>query len=305
MADAFPEAERARRDRAGQVDGGGHALAQALLDKLANGYIAAEGTGPGNPKIKSGVMVDVKRRRQLVQRQLPRRHLDAPAARRRRVRHRRSPTRRAHTILGAIGNGGPPAPDFGAQLVLGIVTNNNDPEDLGRVRVQYPALGSETEGAWARIATASAGKERGLLMLPVVGEEVLVGFEHGDTTRPYVLGSLFNGSDTPGDDLLHDKDGSFVVLQRQARSSTQAKETYTIKADGDLTIEIGGKVEEKVKGDWTRDVDRQDRDASPRRRSSLEGQSVEREGPGRRDGRGLGLAHLKCGGRRSRSPPPA
>ena len=52
------------------------------------------------------------------------------------------------------------------------------------------------------------------MMLPVVGEEVLVGFEHGDTTRPYVLGSLFNGVDVPGDDLTQNQDGSFAVLSR-------------------------------------------------------------------------------------------
>ena len=92
-------------------------------------------------------------RRQLVQRQLPRRHLDAPAARRRRLRHAASPTRRATRSSARSATAAPPAPDFSAQLVLGIVTNNNDPEDLGRVRVQYPALSSETEGAWARIAT--------------------------------------------------------------------------------------------------------------------------------------------------------
>ena len=56
-------------------------------------------------------------------------------------------------------------------------------------------------------------------MLPVVGEEVLIGFEHGDTTRPYVLGSLFNGQDTPGDDLLHGKDGSFALLSATTRST--------------------------------------------------------------------------------------
>ena len=85
------------------------------------------------------------------------------------------------------------------------MTNNDDPDNLGRVRVKYPALGDDVEGAWARIATVSAGNARGLLMLPVVGEEVLVGFEHDDTTRPYVLGSLFNGVDMPGDDLTAER----------------------------------------------------------------------------------------------------
>ena len=42
-------------------------------------------------------------------------------------------------------------------------------------------------------------------MLPQPDEEVLVGFENGDTRRGYVLGSLFNGKDKPGDDLASQK----------------------------------------------------------------------------------------------------
>ena len=103
---------------------------------------------------------------------------------------------------------------------------------MGRVRVSFPALGADTESAWARIAAMSAGKERGALMLPVVGEEVLVGFEHGDTTRPYVLGSLFNGSDTPGDVLLHDQDGSFVVRSDTEVHSRVARRTTRSRAAG-------------------------------------------------------------------------
>ena len=138
-----------------------------------------------------------------------------------------------HTLLGAVGGGrGTGVATFGSQLVIGLVTNNPDPQNMGRVRVSYPALGSDVEGAWARVATLSAGNERGLLMLPVVGEEVLIGFEHGDTTRPYVLGSLFNGQATPGDDLLHGEDGSFVVKSDQ-QIYTESKETCTIKSGGE------------------------------------------------------------------------
>ena len=79
------------------------------------------------------------------------------------------PTRRcfanspAHTLLGSVGGErGSSVASFGAQLVLGIVTNNDDPDGLGRVRVKYPALGDDVEGTWARIASVSAGNARGL-----------------------------------------------------------------------------------------------------------------------------------------------
>ena len=80
----------------------------------------------------------------------------------------------AHTLLGSVGGPhGSGVSPFGSQLVLGIVTNNSDPDGLGRVRVKYPALGDDVEGNWARIASVSAGNARGVMMLPVVGEEVL------------------------------------------------------------------------------------------------------------------------------------
>jgi uncharacterized protein involved in type VI secretion and phage assembly len=160
----------------------------------------------------------------------------------------------AHTMLGAVGSDrGSSVPNFGSQLVLGIVTNNSDPDGMGRVRVRYPALGSDIEGAWARIAVPSAGNERGLLMLPVAGEEVLIGFEHDDTTRPYVLGSLFNGQDTPGDDLLQGKDGSFALKSDQ-KIYTESKQDYTIKSGGKLVVEIDDDVQEKVQKDWTNET---------------------------------------------------
>jgi uncharacterized protein involved in type VI secretion and phage assembly len=143
-----------------------------------------------------------------------------------------------HTLLEATATHDAP-PNFGAQLVLGIVTNNSDPDDMGRVRVQYPALGGDAEGAWARVATPSAGNGRGLLMLPVVGEEVLVGFEHEDTTRPYVIGSLFNGVDKPGDELLQQQDGSFAVASDQ-NIHLASKRDMTLTSQGALTIEVQG-----------------------------------------------------------------
>ena len=80
----------------------------------------------------------------------------------------------AHTLLGSVGGdraSGSSGHMFGAQLVIGLVTNNDDPDNMGRVRVQYPALGPDAEGAWARIASVSGGNARGLMMQPVVGEE--------------------------------------------------------------------------------------------------------------------------------------
>jgi phage protein D len=239
VATAFPSAAVHIATEPVETAPEGDALAQALLDKLANGYISADGVAPGNPRIKAGTTIRVDgvgQRFGGTYRVATSTHVlrggggyethfaNAPS----------------HTILAAVGsNGGDGSPRFGAQLVIGEVTNNDDPDGMGRVRVSFPALSEDVEGAWARIATLGAGAQRGTVMLPQVGDEVLVGFEHDDTSRPYVLGSLFNGVDQPGDDLLDGQKGSFVVMS-DAKLHLQSKDDATLKTDGALTITVTG-----------------------------------------------------------------
>jgi phage protein D len=78
-------------------------------------------------------------------------------------------------------------------FVIGIVTNNNDPDSMGRVKLSFPWLSPAFESDWARVAQVGAGKGWGGCFIPEVGDEVLVGFEFGDVHRPYVVGGLFNG----------------------------------------------------------------------------------------------------------------
>ncbi|HEC98654.1 MAG TPA: phage tail protein [Nitrospirae bacterium] len=82
-------------------------------------------------------------------------------------------------------------------VAAGIVTNNQDPDGLGRVKIKFPWLSDDNESDWVRIATFMAGSERGSFFLPEVGDEVLVAFEHGDINHPYVIGALWNGVATP------------------------------------------------------------------------------------------------------------
>jgi phage protein D len=216
-------------------------LAQALLDKLANGYIAAEGVCDGDPKIKPGTAIQVKGLGQKFSgtyRVAAATHVLRGGATYE-TRFANSP---AHTLSGMVGaDRGSSVSSFGSQLVVGVVTNNKDPDDMGRVKVQYPALDPDGEGAWARIAGPSAGKGRGLMMLPVVGEEVLIGFEHEDMTRPYVLGSVFNGKDKPGDDLLKSQNGSFS-LRSDKDIDLVSKGDMLLNSSGKLSIQVSGEI---------------------------------------------------------------
>lgn len=77
-------------------------------------------------------------------------------------------------------------------LVLGKVTNVDDEQGLGRVRVKFPTLNDDDESSWARIVGAGAGPDRGLQVAPEVGDEVVLGFQHGDTRDPYILGGVWS-----------------------------------------------------------------------------------------------------------------
>jgi len=80
---------------------------------------------------------------------------------------------------------------------IGIVTDNEDPKDLGRVKLRFPWREADDESYWARIATQMSGKEYGSYFLPEVDDEVLVAFAGGDVHKPFVIGSLWNGKRKP------------------------------------------------------------------------------------------------------------
>lgn len=82
---------------------------------------------------------------------------------------------------------------------IGIVSDLDDPERLGRVRVTYPTLDDQVSD-WARLVSPMAGKERGFFFRPEVDDEVLVAFEEGDPRRPYILGALWSKPDQPPPD---------------------------------------------------------------------------------------------------------
>jgi uncharacterized protein involved in type VI secretion and phage assembly len=117
-------------------------------------------------------------------------------------------------------------------VVVGIVTDNKDPDKLGRVKVKIPRLSSEDESNWARVISFMAGKEMGGFFLPEVNDEVLVAFEYGDINIPYVIGSLWNGKDSPP---LTNDDGknNFRIIKSRSGHVIRLDDT-----DGQEKIEI-------------------------------------------------------------------
>lgn len=151
-------------------------------------------------------------------------------------------------------------------VTIGIVTNNQDPDKLGRIKVKFPWLSDSDESYWARVLTPMAGNDRGFYFLPEVDDEVLVAFEQGQVEFPYILGALWNGKDKPpttnsdgknNQRMIKSRSGHVIILddtenkeQIVIRDKTGKNEividsnnnAITVKSDQNLTIEAKSKI---------------------------------------------------------------
>jgi Rhs element Vgr protein len=82
-------------------------------------------------------------------------------------------------------------------LVIGIVTDLEDPLNEARIRIKIPVFSLSDEGVWARIASLDAGNERGMFFRPEVGDEVIVGCIQGDASQLVILGMLHGQTNVP------------------------------------------------------------------------------------------------------------
>jgi uncharacterized protein involved in type VI secretion and phage assembly len=249
--------------------GAADALAKAVADRLEGRYIEADGKASGNPLLLAGTTVKI----QGVGTRFSGEYFVTTAE------HVYTPsggyvthfTVSGHEPAGLLSTLATER-DFRApsSLAIAIVTDNNDTEGkMARVKVKYPWL-TDSEGSfWARVVFPGGGKDRGIMYMPEVDDEVLVGFEHGDINQPYIIGGLYNGKDAPA--LPADKfNKSNAIVQRIIKSRTghivllddsddkpgiqiiDKTGKNFIKIDsttGDMTIEMEGKVTVTAKGD--------------------------------------------------------
>jgi phage protein D/phage baseplate assembly protein gpV len=114
----------------------------------------------------------------------------------------------------------PPTPDPGliiGGLVVGVITDNKGPN--GEVKVKYIGVDGEVTSPWARVVTLGGGPQRGVVFQPEVNDEVLVGFERGDTRRPVVIGGLYSDKNKlPTSDDKYVTGGTGLVDYRRITS---------------------------------------------------------------------------------------
>lgn len=232
LARTFGDARYVSSDVPHRTQAAVDVAAAALAEAVAGGYAELEGVARGNPEVRAGAAVTVD-------------GLGSPFDGKYTVstsRHRLDPATgyttsfsvagvRDRTLLGLAGGGGP-ATTAPPGAVVAVVDDVNDPEQTGRVRVRFPWLDDQYVSGWARTVQPGAGPERGSLVLPEVGDEVLVVFEQGDFRRPYVLGGLYNGVDKPGAQGVPVIDGGKGAVNRRSMVSRRGHRIDLLDEDG-------------------------------------------------------------------------
>ena len=157
-----------------------------------------------------------------------------------------------------------------AETQMATVLSNADPDGKGRVRVHMNWQTDGMQTGWVRVMTPDGGgskdvrSNRGFVFIPEVGDQVLLGFRHGDPARPYVMGSLFNGvtgggggqgnnykslttrsgsslklDDSAGSVTLHDKGGVSMNFDGAGNATTNAKSANFVNAGTNNVINVG------------------------------------------------------------------
>jgi phage baseplate assembly protein gpV len=183
------------------------AIAKGILRQQVDAAVQLEASGPLHPKLRAGLTVKVKKvaksfegtyRLTTVRHTLDEGHLLTEFSCRG-AADESLPGVMQQAVLGKHATGHGSDPQLG--VMPAIVTDVDDPEDLGRVMVKFPWLaqnsGNDISSFWVRVAMMGAGDDRGWMVMPEVQDEVLVAFEQGDLQHPIVIGALWNGKDKP------------------------------------------------------------------------------------------------------------
>jgi uncharacterized protein involved in type VI secretion and phage assembly len=125
-----------------------------------------------------------------------------------------------------------------------VVTDNNDPKGLGRVRVKFHWMKGSQKTPWIRIASPHGGGGKGMFFIPEVGEEAIVGFEGGSAHKPFVIGTAYHGKaktsfGNAGNDVkaLQTRSGNKLIM-----NDNEGSVFLTDKGGADMKFDGAGNV---------------------------------------------------------------
>ena len=153
-------------------------------------------------------------------------------------------------------------PEPHSETQSALVTDNNDPKGLGRVRVKFHWMNGTEKSPWIRVTTPHAGSGKGMFFIPETGEEVIVGFEGDSPTKPYIIGSVYHGKaknsfanggndvktfqsrsgnkmvldDNAGSVFVEDKDGNSMKMDGAGNITVTSNKVVTINATNEITL---------------------------------------------------------------------
>ncbi|RCJ42042.1 type IV secretion protein Rhs [Nostoc minutum NIES-26] len=217
-------------------------MAQALCNELGGEFVTAEAKAVGNPIIRPGKVVTLQN---MGTRYSGKYYITGTCHR---YIHRDYTTNftvrglREGSLLSTL----PPKTHLqpGQTLLVGLVTNNKDPKGWGRVKVKFPTLTTQHDSHWARVVGLGASDKRGFYCLPEINDEVLVGFEHGDIHRPYIVGGVWNGKDKtvePVNDTINkNKQVRLRTIKTRTGHSIQFVEDDLKKSKAGIYIKTSG-----------------------------------------------------------------
>jgi len=112
----------------------------------------------------------------------------------------------------------------------GLVTDNLDPMQIGRIQASVPEVLGELGTGWALPCAPYAGTNAGLYTIPPVGAGVWIEFEAGDPSRPIWSGTWWGTGEVPMDEkstpsqptrkILRSDFGLLVSLDDSAQTIT-------------------------------------------------------------------------------------
>jgi phage protein D len=224
-------------------------IAQAVLDDVSNNFLSVEGSALGNPALRAGGGLVL----QAVGQQFSGRYVvNAVRHQYDSLGHRvhfKATGHRSADLLSSL----PARPRSEMWVMPGLVTDNRDADNAGRVKVKFPMLGDDIESHWCRLVATGAGDQRGIEFLPEINDEVLVLFSPGGVG--YVLGGMWSRVDAPPlslSDALEGRSTRRRIIKSRAGHFVEIDDDTVdggiriTSADGQTQVEVaaGGKTVE-------------------------------------------------------------